>query len=178
MLSIIDRLCDLILEFAEKRNKVLVKISDQAAPIAENLIKIAIFKNDQWKSELIDKIDICQTRKLTGKRTYPTKDEYFKLLYDEYYLPEEPWNKSIVYRLMVKWLNHYKDSRDLYSPFWKNKITKLDVKDLQISIKHFILQISEILSKGDFVSPDNGELYSKEGIKIVDNYIKYWTYQK
>jgi hypothetical protein len=75
MISILDRFCDLILEIAEKRNRVLVKISDQAAPIAENLIKIAVFRNDQWKDELIDKIDICQTRKLIGKRTYPTKVE-------------------------------------------------------------------------------------------------------
>jgi hypothetical protein len=172
MISILDRFCDLILEIAEKRNRVLVKISDQAAPIAENLIKIAVFRNDQWKDELIDKIDICQTRKLIGKRTYPTKKEYFKLLYDEYYPPEEPWNKSILYKLMIKWLNYYKNSRDLYSPFWKNKVTKEDVNNLQMNIKYFITQISEILSKGDFISPNDDGLYSKEGIKIIEDYIK------
>lgn len=175
MISILDRFCDLILEIAEKRNRILVKISDQAEPIADNLIKIAVFQNTQWKNELLDKFEICQTRKLIGKKKYPSKEVFFELLYSEYYEPEEPWNKSKLALKMRKWSDHYKGSRDLYSRFWKYKIDKTSVHEVEITIKQFMKEACKLLSTGDFVSPNEKSLYSKEALAAIDRYIKYWT---
>jgi hypothetical protein len=178
MISILDKFCDLILELAEKRNRILVKISDQAEPISDNLIKIAVFRNKQWKNELLDKFKICQTRKLLGKRNYPTKEEFFELLYNEYYEPEEPWKKSKLAIKMRDWTDYYKDSRDLHTPYWKNKIDQNDVREVKIAIKQVMKEICELLSKGEFLDFESDNLYSKEALADVDRYITYWTSQK
>ena len=90
----LDKFCDIILEFADKRNKILNKISEQAGEIADNMIKIAIFRSDQWKDELLNHLAECQRRKLIGRKQYPSKEVFFELLYKEYYEPEEPWKES------------------------------------------------------------------------------------
>ena len=167
----LDKFCDIILEFADKRNKILNKISEQAPEIADNMIKIALFASDQWKDELLTNLAECQRRKLIGRKQYPPKDVFFELLYKEYYMPEEPWQESQLAFDIVRNLEKYKDSRDLYTNLNKEKLQKLDVDKIRDKIKSTMFLICKTLSEKP-IRDIYG--YSKEINNIIDSYIKYW----
>jgi Mg2+ and Co2+ transporter CorA len=167
----LDKFCDIILEFADKRNKILNKISEQASEIADNMIKIAIFSSDQWKDELLNHLAECQRRKLIGRKQYPSKGVFFELLYKEYYIPEEPWYESQLAIDIVRNLKKYENSRDLYSSLTKEKLQKSDIDKIRVKIKSTMFLICKILSEKQI-----RDIYgfSNEITTVVDNYIKYW----
>jgi len=171
----LDKFCDLILEFADKRNKILNKISEQSEEIADNMIKTAIFGSDQWKDELLTHLSECQRRKLTGRKKYPSKEVFFELLYKEYYEPEEPWQKSKMAFDIVRNIEKYQNSKDLYTSLSKEKLQKTDVDRIRTKIKSTMFLICKVLSEGN-IKDIYG--YSKEIIDIMDNYIKYWKNHK
>lgn len=167
----LDKFCDIILEFADKRNKILNKISEQSEEIADNMIKIAIFKSDQWRDELLTHLAECQRRKLVGRKQYPSKEVFFELLYKEYYIPEEPWYESQLAIDIVRNLKKYEDSRDLYTTLSKEKLQKTDIDNIRAKIKSTMHLICKILSEKQI-----RDIYgfSKEITNIVDSYVKYW----
>lgn len=172
MLSLLDKLTDIICEFASERQQTFLDILSMRHIIADNLVKIALFGTESnWKRFLIRDLKKCQLRKLNNNK-YPTKEEYFKMLYIKEFVPEEPWNKSKCYALIINALEKYKDSRDLspkipfdHVDFMTSK-DKAIIDEINFKIKEFIEKISKLLSEG--------EMYSSIAKIIIDEYVNYW----
>ncbi len=172
MVSLLDKLTDIICEFASQRQKTFDDILSQREQIGDNLVKIALFGTGKdWEEELFEHLSRCQKRKLNSSK-YPTKKEYFNMLYLKEFYPEEPWNKSECYHLIIKNLKKYKNSKDLYPKIPFDHVDFITLKDKAINdeinfkIKEFIEKISKLLSEG--------EIYSNVAKMIIDEYVNYW----
>jgi hypothetical protein len=133
-----------LLEMASERNQLILKIQSKTRTINEHLFKCYIMPNSKdlnhWISEIDSRFDEILDLKWNKIKRF-RKDEYFKMLYDSFFLKDD---LSIDYKNLTRIISKIEDK------YINEEKSDYTIDNFILKTGKILKDISKLLSNGEY----------------------------
>jgi len=162
---IVDYLQDMLFENSFKQKQILINISNLHDQIAINLIKIAVFgQENTWKNEFETLIDKIVQMHLKNKTVKIPDTIYYNKLFEKVFEPLWPWNNSYIHNTIMS--KHILKNSE-YKKLKHIEINRYNINLIFGKIRDLISCISTLLAISQF---NYNEFY-----EITNEYVEFWA---